>query len=91
MHMESLFYFLAIVQIAVFVLAQPIATLAVSYGSHFSLQGPPLRDVGVLLGTGVVLGWIGAWISAAPSKMLRMRASHSRREAGNSSANPLPP
>src|SRR6201992_3619949 len=55
----------AIVQIAVFVLAQPIATLAVSYGSHFSLQGPPLRDVGVLLGTGVVLGWIGAWISAA--------------------------
>src|SRR6185503_901275 len=32
-----------------------------------------------------------AWISAAPSKMLRMRASHKMREAGNSSAKPLPP
>src|SRR5262245_36384332 len=32
-----------------------------------------------------------AWISAAPSKMLRIRASHSMRETGNSSANPLPP
>src|SRR5262245_46622646 len=32
-----------------------------------------------------------AWISAAPSKMLRIRASHRMRETGNSSANPLPP
>ena len=32
-----------------------------------------------------------AWISAAPSKMLRMRASHRMRETGNSSAKPLPP
>src|SRR5262249_3668690 len=32
-----------------------------------------------------------AWISAAPSKIERMRASQSSREAGNSSANPLPP
>ena len=32
-----------------------------------------------------------AWISAAPSKMLRMRASQRMRDIGNSSAKPLPP
>ena len=32
-----------------------------------------------------------AWISAAPSKILRMRASHRMRDTGNSSAKPLPP
>jgi cell division transport system permease protein len=56
---------LGIVEIAVFVLGRPIATLAELYGSHFALQGPPLDDVGVLLATGIVLGWLGAWISAA--------------------------
>ena len=56
---------LAIVEIAVTVLGRPIATLAEVYGSHFALQGPPLDDVGVLLATGIVLGWMGAWISAA--------------------------
>jgi cell division transport system permease protein len=55
----------AIVEAAVLVLARPISTLAALYGSHFSLQGPPLEDVGVLLATGFVLGWIGAWVSAA--------------------------
>jgi cell division transport system permease protein len=56
---------LGIVEIAVIVLGRPIATLAELYGSHFALLGPPLHDVGVLLATGVVLGWLGAWISAA--------------------------
>jgi cell division transport system permease protein len=55
----------AIVETAVIVLGGPIATLAALYGSHFSLQGPPLDDVGALLATGIVLGWLGAWISAA--------------------------
>ena len=55
----------AIVETAVVVLDGPIATLAALYGSHFSLQGPPLDDVGVLVATGIVLGWLGAWISAA--------------------------
>jgi cell division transport system permease protein len=55
----------AIVEIAVIALGRPIATLAQLYGSRFSLQGPPLDDVGVLLATGAVLGWTGAWISAA--------------------------
>lgn len=55
----------AIVEIAVIVLGRPIGTLAELYGSHFALRGPPLDDVGVLLASGVVLGWLGAWISAA--------------------------
>jgi cell division transport system permease protein len=55
----------AIVEAAVIVLGQPIATLSALYGSRFSLQGPPRDDVAILLATGVVLGWIGAWISAA--------------------------
>jgi cell division transport system permease protein len=55
----------AIVEAAVVVLGRPIATLAELYGSRFSLQGPPIDDVGVLLATGIVLGWLGAWISAA--------------------------
>jgi cell division transport system permease protein len=55
----------AIVEAAVVVLGGPISTLAELYGSRFSLQGPPRDDVGVLLATGIVLGWMGAWISAA--------------------------
>jgi cell division transport system permease protein len=54
-----------LVEIAVIVLQRPIATLASLYGSHFTLQGLPADDAGVLLATGIVLGWIGAWISAA--------------------------
>ncbi|HEY6484114.1 MAG TPA: permease-like cell division protein FtsX [Steroidobacteraceae bacterium] len=56
---------LAIVEAAVLVLGQSIATLAQLYGSRFALQGPSLDDTGILLGAGVVLGWLGAWISAA--------------------------
>ena len=55
----------AIVETAVVALGRPIATLAELYGSHYSLQGPPADDVSVLLATGIVLGWMGAWISAA--------------------------
>ena len=55
----------AIIELAVIVLDRPMATLAQLYGSHFYLQGPPLADIGLLLAAGVVLGWLGAWISAA--------------------------
>ncbi len=54
-----------IVALAVFVLADSVANLARLYGSRFNLQGLALTDVGVLLGAGVALGWLGAWISAA--------------------------
>ncbi len=55
----------AIVAMAVLILGRPVANLAQLYGSHFALQGPTLQDVGILLGGGTVLGWLGAWISAA--------------------------
>ena len=54
-----------IVALAVAVLADSVATLAKLYGSRYLLQGPSRDDVELLLGAGAVLGWIGAWISAA--------------------------
>jgi cell division transport system permease protein len=44
----------------------PVAVrLATAYGSNFTLQGPSLAELGILLLTGIVLGWLGAWIAAA--------------------------
>src|SRR6202042_368593 len=54
-----------IVEAAVAVLSQPVANLAQIYGSTFVLQGPSDDDIGLLLAAGTVLGWLGAWISAA--------------------------
>jgi cell division transport system permease protein len=54
-----------IVAIAVAVLGDPVATLARLYGSRYVLRGPSRDDIGILLGAGVALGWLGAWISAA--------------------------
>lgn len=54
-----------IVAIAIVILGAPVATLARLYGSRYVLRGPTPADVGILLGAGVVLGWFGAWISAA--------------------------
>jgi cell division transport system permease protein len=53
------------VAVAVLVLSAPVATLARLYGSRYVLRGPSPDDIGILLGTGVVLGWLGAWIAAA--------------------------
>jgi cell division transport system permease protein len=54
-----------IVVIAIVVLGEPAAALARLYGSRYVLRGPSNDDVGMLLGAGVVLGWLGAWIAAA--------------------------
>ncbi len=51
--------------LAILVLQQPVATLARLYGSRYVLHGPSAQDIGVLLGAGALLGWLGAWISAA--------------------------
>jgi cell division transport system permease protein len=45
-------------------LAPSISILAQLYGSEYALAGPTPEDVRYLLGAGVVLGWLGAWISA---------------------------
>lgn len=54
-----------IVALIVAVLGDPVATLARLYGSRYALQGPSSQDIGILLGAGAVLGWLGAWVSAA--------------------------
>ncbi|HUL19678.1 MAG TPA: permease-like cell division protein FtsX [Steroidobacteraceae bacterium] len=55
----------AILAIVLLILREPVATLARLYGSRFELQGLAPEDVAVLLAAGFVLGWLGAWISAA--------------------------
>ncbi len=54
-----------IIALAVGLLGEPVDKLARAYGSHFQLLGPSGDEVGALLGAGAVLGWLGAWISAA--------------------------
>jgi cell division transport system permease protein len=55
----------AIIAGAEALLDEPVATLARLYGSQFSLTGLQPDELAILLGSGVVLGWLGAWISAA--------------------------
>jgi cell division transport system permease protein len=54
-----------IIALAAVLLAQPAADLARLYGSPFQLKGLAPEDIGVLLGAGLMLGWLGAWLSAA--------------------------
>lgn len=46
-------------------LAGPVDDLARLYGSRFTLQPPAAREILQLLGIGVVLGWVAAWVSTA--------------------------
>jgi cell division transport system permease protein len=54
----------AIVASAVALLKVAVATLARAYGSSFTLVGPTGQEVGILIAGGVILGWLGAWLSA---------------------------
>jgi len=54
-----------IIAMVVAVLGEPVATLARLYGSRYLVLGLSREDIGILLGAGVALGWLGAWISAA--------------------------
>jgi cell division transport system permease protein len=54
----------AVLEAAVLVLDQPVATLAQLYGSSYALQGPSGQVLAALFGGGMALGWLGAWISA---------------------------
>jgi cell division transport system permease protein len=54
-----------ILTLVVLVLRDSVATLARLYGSRYLLEGLTPEDIGVLLGAGLVLGWLGAWIAAA--------------------------
>jgi len=54
-----------IVALVVLVLGESVATLARLYGSRYVLTGLTPEEAGALVAAGVVLGWLGAWISAA--------------------------
>lgn len=46
-------------------LGEPVRELAALYATDFAVEGLGLRGTGILLGSGAVLGWLGAWIAAA--------------------------
>ena len=54
-----------VVAVALALLNPAIARLAQTYGSTFTLAGPGVRDLEMLLGGGALLGWIGSWLAAA--------------------------
>lgn len=45
-------------------LRDPVARIAGLYGSGFQLSGLGLEAGGVLVGTGIVLGWLGSYLAA---------------------------
>jgi cell division transport system permease protein len=53
-----------IVAIAVHALAEPVQRIASLYASSFALDGLAWRDVGVLVGGGILLGWLGSFLAA---------------------------
>jgi cell division transport system permease protein len=46
------------------VLREPIGRIAGLYGSAFELGGLNLEATGILLGSGIVLGWLGSYVAA---------------------------
>ena len=54
-----------VVVVALALLNPAIAHLARTYGSNYTIAGPGGRDLGLLLGGGALLGWIGSWLAAA--------------------------
>jgi cell division transport system permease protein len=54
-----------LVNAGVWLLQAPANHLASLYGSDFRLTGMDLRSIGVLVGGGSALGWLGSWIAAA--------------------------
>jgi cell division transport system permease protein len=54
-----------VVVVSLALVSPAVLRLAQSYGSHFVLGGPGARELGLLLGGGALLGWIGSWLAAA--------------------------
>lgn len=44
-------------------LERSVGDLSAQYGGHFTMEGPGLRGLGILVGVGAGLGWLGALIS----------------------------
>jgi len=54
----------AILSAAISLLSPSVMTLTQLYSTQYTPGGLTLRDVGTLVGAGVALGWLGAWVSA---------------------------
>lgn len=54
-----------IVGAVVLLLKAPVRSLAELYASEFRLSGLSLRESLILVGSGGLLGWLGAWLAAA--------------------------
>ncbi|HEY8266343.1 MAG TPA: permease-like cell division protein FtsX [Steroidobacteraceae bacterium] len=54
-----------LVTLGLFVLEPFVARLAAAYGSSFALQGLSITEWPVVVGSGVALGFLGAWLAAA--------------------------
>jgi cell division transport system permease protein len=54
-----------VVMVGIHLLTPASAQLARSYGSTFTLTGPGMQDLEILLGSSTVLGWLGSWLAAA--------------------------
>ena len=56
---------LVLIGIVEWALAAPLAQLAASYEHRFDVHGLALADMGIVLGAGALLGWLGAWLAAS--------------------------
>jgi cell division transport system permease protein len=54
-----------VVGIGLWLLGQPVRQLAALYQSDFELTGLTAATTGLVVGSGALLGWAGAWIAAA--------------------------
>jgi cell division transport system permease protein len=54
-----------VVMVGIHLLSPATAQLARSYASTFTLSGPEVRDLQILLGGSTLLGWLGSWLAAA--------------------------
>ena len=55
----------ALIEVGLVLLAGPVRELAALYAADFAVAGLERRGVGILLGGGALLGWVGAWVAAA--------------------------
>ena len=53
------------ISISLLLIAEPVRALAGLYGSAYELRGLTAREAGLLLGSGAILGWLGAGIATA--------------------------
>ena len=56
---------LVLIGIVEWALAAPLAQLAASYEHRFDAHGLAPVDMGIVLGAGALLGWLGAWLAAS--------------------------